>query len=217
MKHCGFPGEHTSPGRPNENGDVEQRHHRFVEKLDQSLRLRGSRDFVSRAEYERTISDLFARLNAGRKDRFQDEHALLSPLPLSSFPASRQMRLTVGPGSTIRVIHNTYSVPARLKGETVEAKAFSERIEVRYGGVLVETLPRIIGHHRHYIQYRHVIASLVRKPGAFLSYRYREDLYPTSRFREAYDRLVANNEKQGVRAYLSILEMAAKESEERVD
>ena len=217
LKHCGFPGEHTSPGRPNENGDVEQRHHRFVEKLDQSLRLRGSREFGSRTEYERYVSDLFARLNTGRKVRFLAEHALLSPLPLSRFPASRQMRLTVGPGSTIRVIHNTYSVPSRLKGETVEAKAFAERIEVRYGGVLVETLPRLIGQNQHYIQYRHVIDSLVRKPGAFLSYRFREDLYPTSRFREACDRLVAKDERKGVRAYLSILEMAAKESEERVD
>jgi hypothetical protein len=115
------------------------------------------------------------------------------------------------------VIHNTYSVPSRLKGETVEVKAFAERIEVRYGGVLVETMPRLLGQNQHYIQYRHVIDSLVRKPGAFLSYRYREDLYPTSRFREACDRLIATNEKKGVRAYLAILEMAAKESEERVD
>ncbi|HEY3411728.1 MAG TPA: IS21 family transposase [Armatimonadota bacterium] len=217
LKHCGFPGEHISPGRPNENGDVEQRHHRFVEKLDQALRLRGSREFGSRTEYERYLSDLFTRLNKGRTVRFREEQACLSLLPLSRFPAGRQMRLTVGPGSTIRVIHNTYSLPSRLIGETVEAKAFSERIEVRYGGVLVETLPRLIGQNQHYIQYRHVIDSLVRKPGAFLSYRYREDLYPTSRFREAYDRLVANDERTGVRAYLCILEMAAKESEERVD
>lgn len=217
LKHCGFVGEHTSPARPNENGDVEQRHRRFMEKLDQALRLRGNREFASRPEYERYLCDLFARLNAGRQVRFQEERGQLSALPCSRFPASRELRLRVGAGSTIRVLHNTYSVPARLIGETVVARVFAERIEVHYGGIQVETLPRLIGENQHRIQYRHVIDSLVRKPGAFLSYRYRVDLYPTSRFREAYDHLVSKDERKGVRAYLSILEMAARQSEERVD
>src|ERR1044071_2583238 len=38
-------------------------------------------------------------------------------------------------------------------------------------------------------EYRHIIEWLVRKPGAFENYRYQEDLFPTSRFRMAYDAL----------------------------
>src|SRR5262245_37075304 len=45
-------GEAIQPGRAHENGDVEQRHHRFKVALDQALMLRGSRDFESRAAYE---------------------------------------------------------------------------------------------------------------------------------------------------------------------
>jgi len=41
------------------------------------------------------------------------------------------------------------------------------------------------------IDYRHIIWSLVRKPGAIARYRYREDMFPTLVFRRAYDRRCA--------------------------
>jgi hypothetical protein len=40
-------------------------------------------------------------------------------------------------------------------------------------------MPRLIGRAHHQVNYRHVIGSLVHKPGAFARYRYREDLYPS--------------------------------------
>ena len=62
---------------------------------------------------------------------------------------------------------------------------------------------------------------LVRKPGAFANYRYRDDLFPTSRFRIAYDTLVARSPAENglvaTREYLAILQLAARESEARVD
>ena len=51
----------------------------------------------------------------------------------------------------------------------------------------IRSLERLRGQGKHKIQYRHVIEWLLRKPGAFENYRYREDLFPTSRFRMAYD------------------------------
>ncbi len=68
---------------------------------------------------------------------------------------------------------------------------YAERVEVWYAQKLVETLPRLRGRGKHRIDYRHVIDWLVRKPGAFADYRYREDLFPSSRFRLAYDVLRA--------------------------
>jgi len=62
-----------------------------------------------------------------------------------------------------------------------------------------------------------VINWLVRKPGAFANYRYRDELFPTSRFRQAYDWLLAASPLQAAREYLRILEQAALGSEERVD
>ena len=62
-------GEKIQAGHGNENGDVEQRHHRFKRAVEQELLLRGSRDFASVDEYQRFLQALFVRLNAGRRQR----------------------------------------------------------------------------------------------------------------------------------------------------
>jgi len=92
-----------------------------------------------------------------------------------------------------------------------------EDLEVWYGGTLMERLPRLRGRGQERINYRHVIGWLVRKPGAFERYRYREDLFPTSRFRMAYDALQEQRPARAVREYLAIVELAALEGEALVD
>jgi hypothetical protein len=58
----------------------------------------------------------------------------------------------------------------------------------------------------------------VRKPGAFENYRYRSDLFPSSWFRLAYDALrEEQGPKRGAREYLSILLLAARRGEDRVE
>ena len=44
LRHYGLEGRKIQAGKPHENGDIEQRHHRFKRAVDQSLMLRGSRD-----------------------------------------------------------------------------------------------------------------------------------------------------------------------------
>jgi hypothetical protein len=74
------------------------------------------------------------------------------------------------------------------------------------------------GENGHYINYRHIIDWLVRKPGAFKNYRYKDDLFPTSQFRMTYDLLCCQcGLKQGNKHYLKILKLAAKESETLVN
>lgn len=63
----------------------------------------------------------------------------------------------------------------------------------------------------------HVIDWLVRKPGAFAAYRHRDAMFPTSRFRRAYDVLLARGPAGAAKDYLRILELAAKGSEAEVD
>jgi len=62
-----------------------------------------------------------------------------------------------------------------------------------------------------------VIWSLVRKPGAFAAYRYRDDLFPTTTFRLAYDRLVEGGVERAERDYVRILHLAASTSESEVE
>ena len=49
LNHYCLRGRRINPSRANENGDIEQRHHRFKRALGQSLRLRGSRVIRKRA------------------------------------------------------------------------------------------------------------------------------------------------------------------------
>jgi hypothetical protein len=58
LRHYGMDGRYIQTAEPHENGDVEQRHHRFKRALDQSLMLRGSRDFESRQHYEKFVEEL---------------------------------------------------------------------------------------------------------------------------------------------------------------
>ena len=67
------------------------------------------------------------------------------------------------------------------------------------------------------MDYRHIIDWLVRKPGAFTNYRYREELFPTSRFRMTWDALRELDPLRANKRYLEILQLAAQEGEARVD
>ncbi len=58
---------------------------------------------------------------------------------------------------------------------------------------------------------------LVRKPGAFENYRYRQDLFPSGRFKMAYDFLKDRNPSVANREYLRILKLSARESETGVE
>jgi hypothetical protein len=218
LRYYGLEGEKTQAGHGNENGDVEQRHHRFKRAVGQELLLRGSRDFASVAEYQQFLQGLFERLNAGRKPRLVEEMKVMQELPERRMEACKRERVRVDSGSLIYVDRNVYSVPSRLIGEQVEARLYLDQVEVRYGQKKVEQLPRLQGRRKHRVDYRHIIDWLVRKPGAFEHYRYREELFPTSRFRMAFDLLQEKRGgAQGSKEYLRILELAAKDSEVKVD
>ncbi len=218
LSYYKLTGRKTNPASPNENGDVEQRNHRFKRALDQALMLRGSRDFSSRQEYELFLEGLFAQLNSNRHDRFKEELAVLHSLPAKQLSACTKLSVGVGPSSTIRVKHNVYSVHSRLIREKVTVRLYAERLEIWHGQSHIENIPRLRGSGNHHVQYRHIIDWLVRKPGAFENYRYRSDLFPTSRFRMVYDKFKQHHTvSKASKEYLLILRLAAKESESAVD
>jgi len=217
MEHYGLTMEKIQAGHANENGDVESLHRHFKEAVDQALMLRGSRDFGSRGEYATFLQGVLQQKNSGRQTRLTEEQESLRRLPLCRRESCKRLRVRVGSGSLIRVQNNTYSVNSRLVGERVDVRVFSEHLEVWYGQKQVVVLPRLRGRNKVHINYRHVIDSLVRKPGAFENYCYREELFPTTRFRMAYDALRDARRVNASRDYLEILDLAAKENESAVD
>ena len=103
-------------------------------------------------------------------------------------------------------------------GERVQVRVCADELQVWYAQRHVETVPRLRGSGKHRIQYRHIIDWLVRKPGAFEHYRYRDELFPTTQFRMAYDALRQTvTLARASHAYLQILHLAAQGSEAAVD
>jgi hypothetical protein len=148
---------------------------------------------------------LVRQRNQTRHKRFVTEQAALRPLPSVPLSPCRELPVTVSRFSTIQVLGNTYSVPSRLIGITLLVRVRAETVEGYVGTTLTFTLPRLLGRKLHAINYRHVIWSLVRKPGAFAAYRYRDELFPSLAFRQAYDQLQQACPKQADREYLRVL------------
>jgi hypothetical protein len=217
LRHYGLEPTTNNAGEAHENGDVEQAHFRFKQAVDQALRVRGSREFVQRAAYARFLQHLVAQRNLTRQTRWAAEQAVLRPLPAAPLAWCRELRVPVSRFSTIQVLRNTYSLPSRLIGSTVLVRVHAETLDVYRGTTQVWTMPRLVGRGQHRIDYRHVIWSLVRKPGAFAHYRFRDDLFPTLHFRRAYDALVAAQAGRADRDYVRLLHLAASSSEAEVD
>ena len=217
MAHYGMVPTTNTAGEAHENGDVEQAHYRFKQAVDQALRVRGSRDFATRAAYAAFLHEVVRRRNLTRQPRLAEERPVLRPLPATPLAPYRELRVPVSRFSTVQVLRNTYSLPAQLIGLTVLVRVRAETLEVYHGTAHLHTMPRLYGQGQHRIDYRHVSGSLVRKPGAFAQYRYRDDLFPTLTFRRAYDALAAAVPTRADREYVRLLHLAARRTEAEVE
>jgi hypothetical protein len=218
LDHYHLTSTRIRPGQSHENGVAEQRHRRTKSALDQALVIRGSRDFPSvdayRAFFEEVVD---TRFNQPAAAKLAEERPHLRALPPAAVPTHTNYTCKVRSWSTIQVTGRTYSVPSRLKGHKVEARVHPDVVEIRYQGHLVETLPRIRKESGARVDYRHVIWSLVTKPGAFARYRFREELFPTVTFRQAYDALRGSHGDRADVEYLRVLHLAASTMEVSVE
>ena len=211
LAHFGMAAGTTHVASPNENGDVEASHGTLKRALEQHLLLRGSRDFESLAAYESFLCAIMRRRNDLRQARLAEEVAVMRPLKARPLNIRRQKRVRVAQTSLIRVEGKQYSVPTGLIGRRVTVWVGEWDMEVYLGPELVECLPRMVGQTNGHVNYRHVIDTLLRKPGGFRHYRYRDDLFPTLTFRRAWERLNSwQAPRQADIQYLQILKLAAK-------
>ena len=94
------------------------------------------------------------------------------------------------------------------------AHIFYHKIKLYYRQSCLQEMPK----HRGIdgIDYRHIIDGLIRKPGAFANYQYREALFPRLCFRKAYDALMSHSKNCGIKQYLEILQLAKIHGEQHV-
>ena len=198
------------PGESHENGVAEKAHHLGKSAIAQALVIRGSRDFASIDEYMTFAREVIDRArNRGIDADLAMDRAKLRPLPSAAVPSYTVFTdVRVSCWSTLRVGRKMYSVPSRLISHELEVRQHADVVEVLLRNKVIETMPRLRGERNVRIDYRHVIWSLVRKPGAFARYRYREELFPTLVFRKAYDALAGFGSRCDVE-YVRVLHLAA--------
>ena len=203
---------------PHEHGDVESQNRHLKRRLRQHLMVRGSREFASLEAYDEFVLGVVRAANAKRQKLLAQELACMRPLRVGRLAEYREYEPVVSSHSLMRVRKHTYSVPSRLIGHTLRVELHEAELKVHLGRDFLFCLPRLRGDRGALVDFRHVIGPLLRKPGAFVHYRYREALYPSTVFRRAYDRLVADHgERPGVIEYLQVLKLAAEQSVEKVE
>jgi hypothetical protein len=210
MRHLGMTPRLIELGEKEQNGDVEASNGAIKRRLKQALLVRGSRDFESVDAWQGFLDETLRKANANRGRRVAEDLAAMRELDVSKLPEYVEEDVHVSEWSTVRVKHCAYSVPSRLMGEWVRVRIFEDRLEIRFADELQLACERLRGRGLRRIDYRHVIWSLVRKPGGFARYVYREEMFPSLVFREAYDALqAAQPGTKGDLEYLRILHLAA--------
>ena len=212
-----IPGE-TLNYRAHSHGVAEKGNDLVKQAVEQALILRGNRDFLSVAQYQTFLEEVVEHaINQPKSAAQAQEKACLRPLPSARVPSYTPHRVKVHRWSTLRLGNRVYSVPSRLIGHHVNVRQYANHLEVYYRDRRVETMPRLRGHKVARIDYRHVSRSLVRKPGAFARYRYREELFPSLVFRRAYDALRRWRKERADVEYVRILHLATETMEADVE
>ena len=189
-QHYGLTGTTNNLGVSHENGAVETAHGSLKHRLDQAIKLRGSADFASIADYQAFIDRSIARLNRYSVSRFQEEQKSLAALPDYRFMDYRELTAKVTTSSTIDVTRVLYTVPSRLIGEALRIHLYHDKLIAFVGSTQVLELPRVYpdkpeGRARR-IDFRHVIHSLASKPQAFRFCQFRDELFPDEHYRQLW-------------------------------
>jgi hypothetical protein len=112
---------------------------------------------------------------------------------------------------SIKAAH--YSVPSRLVGHRLKVRLYSAHLEAWLGGVKVFECERLRSSaqtkHPKRIDWRHMLPSLRRKPGAFARWMLRDAMFPRSEYAQAWERMSQRlSERVACRLMVNLLDLA---------
>jgi transposase InsO family protein len=211
--HYGLRASRNNPGVSHENGSIESRQGTLKRSLDQALLLRGTREFTTLELYGQFVAETVGRLNARCTRAWEIERASLRPLPPRRTVDFEEIDARVSKFGLISVKGVQYSVPSRLVGHRLKVRLHSARLEAWLGGVPVFECERLRGsiatRHPKRIDWRHMLPSLRRKPGAFARWVHRDALFPRIEYAEAWARMSAClSERTACRLMVDLLDLA---------
>jgi hypothetical protein len=202
-RHYGLRATRCNPGQSNENGSIESRNNSLKVALDQALRLRGSRRFDARGDYEAFVDTIVQRMNTRAAKFLPAERAMLKPLPVRRTAEFEEVPARVRKYAIFTLKGVLYSVPSQLIGHRLMVRQSAQHVEGWLGGLCVVSLPRArpvegprIGRS---IDYRHLVGALKRKPGAFARWVLRDATFPRAVYRQTWERLISQRPEREAR------------------
>jgi len=212
-EHYGLRGSRNNPGESHENGAIESRQGSLKVALEQALLLRGTREFADMEAYGQFVAETVRRLNARCARAWEVERASLRPLPVRRTVDFEEVDARVSKYGVFTAKGVTYSVPSRLIGHRLKVRLHSAHIEAWLGGVKVFECERLRGsvqdRHPKRIDWRHMMPSLRRKPGAFARWVMRDAMFPRSEYAQAWQRISQRlSEREACRLMVNLLDLA---------
>lgn len=208
-------GSRNNPGKSHENGSIESPHGHLKRRITQALLLRGSNDFTSLEEYQSFIEGIVAKINQRCRTRFEQERPLLQTLPKRRTQDYAEHRVLITSSSSFDLKRVIYTVPSTFIGQRLYIQLYDERLELFNGHEKVLVLPRVYAATKQRgrcVDYRHVIDSLVKKPGAFRYSQLRDDLLPTQDYHRIWEYVDDKLEpREACRYIVRLLHLAATE------
>jgi hypothetical protein len=212
LEHYGMLGTRNNRGLGHENGSVESSHRYLKEAVDQALMLRGHRDFADRAAYDEFLREIVMRRNRRNGAAFRLEREQLMDLPVRRTTDFVEEEARVTRCSTFAVRGILYSAPSRLIGHRLKVRVYGSRLDCYLSGALVHSTPRSsrAGDNRRSLDYRHFVESLKRKPQAFKSLAFRDELFPREAYRLTWEQLELRlTQREACKTMVALLELAA--------
>ena len=211
--HYRMRASRNNRGESHENGSIESRQGSLKRSLEQALLLRGARDFAELQAYEQFVAETVRRLNARCARAWDSERASLRPLPARRTSDFEEIDARVSKFGVFSAKSALYSVPSRLVGHRLKVRLHSTHLEAWLGGVKVFECQRLYGsvenRHPKRIDWRHMLPSLKRKPGAFARWVLRDAMFPRSEYAHAWERISERlPERSACRLMVELLDLA---------
>jgi transposase InsO family protein len=212
-EHYGVRASRNNPGQSHENGAIESRQGSLKRALEQGLLLRGTREFAELPAYEQFLAETVRRLNARCARGWEVERAQLKPLPARRTVDFEEIDSRVSKFGVFSAKGALYSVPSRLTGHRLKVRLYSAHLEAWLAGVKVFECERLYGsvenRHPKRIDWRHMLPSLKRKPGAFARWVLRDAMFPRSEYAQTWQRLHERlEERAACRLMVQLLDLA---------
>lgn len=211
--HYAMRPSRNNPGESHENGAIESRHGSLKRTLEQGLLLRGSREFADLPSYEQFLAETVRRLNGRCARTWEVERTQLKSLPDRRTVDFEEIDARVTKFGTFSAKSALYSVPSRLTGHRLKVRLYGAHLEAWLGGVKVFECERLYGNtanrHPKRIDWRHMLPSLKRKPGALARWVLREAMFPRSEYAQSWQRIRERlPERAACRLMVDLLDLA---------